>query len=77
MPDSLISTLHLAQLSHPAKHFTPQGKALRNQMFEALHLLRRSLVAPVTEESSRADVEALTNKVETLLIEDGTQSKSA
>ncbi|BEI85042.1 hypothetical protein CcaverHIS002_0504430 [Cutaneotrichosporon cavernicola] len=30
-------------LSRPSKHFTHQGRALRNEMFEKLHELRRSL----------------------------------
>ncbi|GMK55786.1 hypothetical protein CspeluHIS016_0208420 [Cutaneotrichosporon spelunceum] len=42
-------------LSRPSKHFTPQGRALRNEMFEKLHELRRVLEeAPQTAAAAPA-----------------------
>ncbi|CAK9781288.1 hypothetical protein CC85DRAFT_275408 [Cutaneotrichosporon oleaginosum] len=45
-------------LSRPSKHFTPQGRALRNELFEKLHELQRTLAAPPAVTAAKSKTKA-------------------
>lgn len=62
----------MLQLSHPSKHFTPQGRALRYELFETL---RRERDLNATTQAANAN--ALSAKPKMLLIGDGKKPRKA